>query len=316
MELLHTSVVEADEIDALGHLNVRYYATRAKAANTVLLGRLGLGAAAVERLGGRLVGTDTYTRYHREQFRGATLAVRGGVLATHDGAVQAYFEVDNDAKGEVAATFILTTTLIQPETRAAFPLPGETLAAAADLTTGIPDHGRPRSLSLDLPRLDVTWDDLASRLEENPADPMGTRSERVIEAADCDIYGYLNDTEEFMFGHVRPMPLEPGKREQRWGPMTFRTAEGHHVGWASLETRQLRLAQPRAGDLLRSIGAELGVHEKIRHSRRWIFNITRGEVVAMNDNIALALDLDARRPIAIPPKLRADLEKRRLPEFA
>lgn len=316
MELLHTSVVDGDEIDALGHLNVRYYATRARAANTALLGRLGLGEAAVQRMGGRLIGTDTYTRYHREQFNGSTLNVRGGVLEASGGAVRAYFEVVNDAKGEVAATFILTTTLIQPETRTPFPLPAETLAAAGGLTTAIPEHGRPRSLTLDMPRLDVTWDDLASRLVELPSDPMGSRSERVIEPEACDLYGYLSDTEELMFGHVRPMPLEPGKREQRWGPMTFRTEEGHHVGWASLETRQLRLAQPRAGDVIRSIGAELGLHDKVRHSRRWIFNVTRGEVVSMNDNIALALDLDARRPIPIPPKLRADLETRHLPEFA
>jgi hypothetical protein len=98
--------------------------------------------------------------------------------------------------------------------------------------------------------------------------------------------------------------------------MTFTTEEGHRVGWASLETRNVRLAQPRAGDTIASLGAEIGLAEKVRHSRRWIFNVTTGEVVAMNDNIALALDLDARRPIPIPARLRDELEKRHLPELA
>jgi len=73
---------------------------------------------------------------------------------------------------------------------------------------------------------------------------------------------------------------------------------------------------PRAGDVICSIGAEIGLHAKVRHSRRWIFNRTAGQLVQLNDNIALALDLDARRSIEIPSKLRSQLEKRHLPEFA
>jgi hypothetical protein len=103
---------------------------------------------------------------------------------------------------------------------------------------------------------------------------------------------------------------------KNWGPMTFTTEEGHRVGWASLETRNVRISQPRAGDVICSIGAEIGLHAKVRHSRRWIFNRTTGQLVQLNDNIALALDLDARRSIEIPSKLRSQLEKRHLPEFA
>src|SRR5436190_13647649 len=109
MKLLHTSVVSADEIDALGHLNVRYYASRALAANAALLAELGLGTEALAAMGARTAQADTYTRYHREQFKGATLNVRGGVLEVGRGTVRSYLEIDNDEKDEVAATFVLVT---------------------------------------------------------------------------------------------------------------------------------------------------------------------------------------------------------------
>ena len=315
MKLLHTSVVAADEIDALGHLNVRYYMSRAQAANTALLSQLGLGPEAVDAMSARLIQVDGYTRYHREQFKGATLDVRGGVLEVGRGTVRAYFEIDNDAKGEVAATFILVTALADRATRAPLALPDAVVAATAGLTTDLPPHGQARTVDLGAPRLDVTYEALAARLGGDFADPMSRRMERTIEAEACDAHGFLSDGEDFMFGMLRQARPVEGK-EPSWGPMTFITGEGHRVGWASLETRQMRFVQPRAGETICSIGAEIALLDKVRHSRRWVFNVTTGQVVSMNDNIAIALDLDARRPIAIPAELRGELEKRHVPEFA
>jgi len=229
--------------------------------------------------------------------------------------VRAYFEIDNDAKGEVAATFVIVTALADRATRAPLALPDSVIAATAGLITELPPHGQPRTVDLSAPRLDVTYEALAARLGEETSDPMSRRMERTIEPEACDEHGFLSDGEDFMFGMLRQAPAADGE-QPRWGPMTFKTEEGHHVGWASLETRQMRFAQPRAGETICSIGAEIGLADKVRHSRRWIFNITTGQVVSMNDNIALALDLDARRPIAIPAKLRSQLEERHLPDFA
>jgi len=315
MKLLHTSVVEADEIDALGHLNVRYYLSRALKANATLLGQLGLGPDALDAMGARLIQADTYTRYHREQFMGATLNVRGGVLEVGRGTVRAYFEIGNDARSEVAATFILVTALADRATRAPLALPDTAVAATAGLVVDVPSHGRPRTLELGTPRLDITYEALAGRLEEPGTDPMSRQTERTIEAESCDEHGFLKEGEDLMFGVVRRPRPTPGK-EHVWGPLTFTTQSGHRVGWASLETRQMRFVQPRAGDTIHSIGAEIALHEKVRHSRRWIFNVSTGQVVSMNDNIAIALDLDARRPITIPDELRGELEKRHVPEFA
>jgi hypothetical protein len=98
--------------------------------------------------------------------------------------------------------------------------------------------------------------------------------------------------------------------------MTFTGDGGHRLGWASLETRIVRVAQARAGDRLSSIGAEIGLHAKVRHSRRWLFNVASGRLVSLNDDVSIALDLDARRSIEIPPTIRSRLETRHTPEFA
>ena len=97
--------------------------------------------------------------------------------------------------------------------------------------------------------------------------------------------------------------------------MTFGD-EGRRLGWASLETRMVRVSPARVGDTLCSIGAEISLHPKVRHSRRWLFNISTGQLVSQNDNVSIALDLDARRSIEIPSRIRSQLETRHVPEFA
>jgi acyl-CoA thioester hydrolase len=311
MRVLDTSEVLANEIDGLGHLNVRYYMARAQRANRVLMGEFGLGPDALATA--KLVQTDSYCRYQREQFQGSTLTVNGGLLRADAAGVTLYFEVANPAKGQIAATYVITSELIDRATGKARPIPAASLAAAAGALIELPEHGRPRTIDLSPPRLDVAYADLAARLTDDATDPMSRSMERVVEAKECDEFGFLAETQDLMFGGWRtPTPAEM----RGMGPMTFVGDEGHRLGWAALETRSVRVSQARVGDTLRSIGAEIGLHSKVRHSRRWMFDVTTGKLVSLNDNVAIALDLDARRPMDIPPSLRGKLEERHLPEFA
>ena len=72
MQLLGESTVGAEEIDSLGHMNVRYYMARMEKANRILIDQLS-EAATSSPANVLLRRTDTYTRLRREQFRGATL---------------------------------------------------------------------------------------------------------------------------------------------------------------------------------------------------------------------------------------------------
>ena len=314
MQILSESEIQPNEIDHLGHMNVRFYLERAQRANKALMESFGLDAEGRAGQKARLVQKDTYVRYHREQFQGSTLAVKGGVLDAGDEAIRFYFELVNDAKAQVAATFIMTVGLVDRASRTAWPMPAAALAAAERSRVALPEHGRPRTVDLGPPRLDLAFEQLAARLSEDHQDPMSRRMERVIDATDCDEFGFLDESQDMMFGGFRMPRL--GEGEMPFGPMTFISDEGHRLGWASMETRSVRLAQPRAGDVICSIGAEIGLHAKVRHSRRWMFNTTTGALISLNDNVNVALDLDARRSIEIPPTIRRQLEQRHVPEFA
>jgi acyl-CoA thioester hydrolase len=323
MRTLDTSDIKAPEIDGLGHMNVRYYMERAQRANRVLLKELGLKDLAKGDI--RLIQPDSYTRYHREQFVGSTLTVNGGVLSADARELSAFFELTNPAKGQIAATFILVTSLIDGATGETIAIPAAIRAAANAQAVELPEYGRPRTIDMATPRTDLAYEIVAARLADDPSDPMGRKTEWTVPAEACDAHGFMIDNSAMMFGGPRgPAPAEreeraPGERGGEGmgrGPMTFRGDEGHRLGWASLETRNVRVSQARAGDVLCSVGAEIGLHAKVRHSRRWLFNVTSGQLVSLNDNVAIALDLDARRPIDIPQTIRTQLEARHVPEFA
>jgi acyl-CoA thioester hydrolase len=103
MRLLAQSEVKPDEIDHLGHMNVRFYSSRAQEANQALMASFGLDAGELAARGAKLVQSDTYCRYHREQFAGSTLAVKGGVLSAAPDALSLYFELDNGRSGHPRA---------------------------------------------------------------------------------------------------------------------------------------------------------------------------------------------------------------------
>ncbi|MET0294004.1 MAG: hypothetical protein ABW042_03230, partial [Phenylobacterium sp.] len=86
--------------------------------------------------------------------------------------------------------------------------------------------------------------------------------------------------------------------------------------WAMLETRNLRISQPRAGDVVATIAAEIMQGPKFRNTRRWLFNRTSGALAQITDTVSVALDLEARRPTEIPEDIRVELDSRRLPEWA
>jgi acyl-CoA thioester hydrolase len=313
MRILDTSEIKASEIDGLGHMNVRYYMARAQRANGVLLADLGLGADEGESPGVRILQSDTYCRYHREQFKGETLVINGGVLGAGPSEIRGFYEVTNPAKGEIAATFIIVSTLTDRATGKAWPLDPATRAAAEAQAIELPEYGRPRTVDLGPPRLDLTFEAVAARLTDDPSDPMSRRSEWTVPAEACDEHGNLADNGALMFGGYR----QPSDEEmRRHGPMTFAGDDGHRLGWASLETRMVRVSNARAGDVLCSLGAEVGLYPKVRHQRRWLFNTTTGKLVSLNDNVSIALDLDARRSIEIPPSIKRQIEARHVPEFA
>jgi acyl-CoA thioesterase FadM len=308
---LHTSVVEPEEIDSLGHVNVRHYIGRMAAANATLLQRVGIVAGPGETL--RRV--DTYSRFHREQFANATLDTAGGLIEgegiDRSHAVAAYYEIRNRESGDLAATFITVTQCLDYASQQARALPIEHRDRAQ--TISIPRHGLPRSLRLTPPR-EVTLDEIAPFIRDDAATGMMSgRREGVVAPEHCDEHGRLREDVELMFVVHRARDSD---EVPVMGPPIMRDDAGRRFSWAMMETRSVVRSLPMAGDRLVSLGADVAVGDKWRQSRRWTFDLRTGALLGMNDTLGLCIDLDARSAITIPADMRAEIERNCLPQFA
>jgi len=311
--LLESRVSDGD-LDDLGHMNSRVYEQRALEAHELLLQTLGLDKSALRAQGGVLAVEDLYTRFHREQFAGAGLQVHGGVAALGETSAAFFYDVRNAATAESTATVIVECALRDGASRALRALPREAAARAADHRVTIPPHGRPRSLTLDPPRL-TAYAEILERLGDQPgAHIMNQRRRRAIDGSDCDPYGYLATEEDPMLAArvlAKSPPLEAGE-----SAAVFVTGDGRRLGWALLEKRMTWIGRARAGESIESIGAEVLLGAKTRQTRRWIYNASRGGFIAVTDAFMIALDLDARRAMEIPSDIRRAFLASHAPEFA
>ena len=312
MQVLDDAPVLDSEIDSLGHMNVRYYLTRVDRANGALLRELGLTMA--DTRGANLRRYDTYSRFRREQFAGASLQVEGGLLTLDDDHARCYFEIKNPAKEEIAATFITVSQLIDAASQSPRTFPPELSRVNEKFGARLPQHGRPRSLSLDPPRADISLDELNRRVPEQPTPGMMSgRRETTIDSQDCDEHGRLREEVDLMFILHRP---QTAGEQASFGPPVMTSDDGRRFSWAMIETRAVVLGRPCVGDRLISIGADIALGERWRQSRRWAFVEDSGQLVGINDTVGIALDLDERRSIAIPQSVRETIERDFLPDLA
>jgi acyl-CoA thioester hydrolase len=314
MHTFDESRVQPEEIDSLGHLNVRFYLERVGRAEQAMLAALGLTQETLKTTGTTMRPVDTYSQFRREQFEGAELAVLGGVLDTEPSRIRSYFEVRNPARDEIAAVFVITSELTDRTTRVPRELPAALRQANEQYGVLLPEYARPRSLSLDPPRTDVRLADLLARIPEASEFGMTGRRQAEILAEDCDADGVLRDDVELMFLMFR---REAESRDpKQFGPPVLRTDEGHRFGWAMMETRNIELARPRAGDTVIFLGADVAIADKSRQSRRWSFVRDTGQLLGIHDTVGIAIDLDARKAIPIPRSIRAEMEAAYLPDYA
>ena len=105
--------VQAEEIDHLGHMNVRFYLEKAVHATRVLASAHGLNPEACRQQGAELELHDSFARHYREQLEGAPLAVMGGVLSVQTDGLRFYHELVKAELNERAATFVHALALRQ-----------------------------------------------------------------------------------------------------------------------------------------------------------------------------------------------------------
>ena len=315
MERLNSSPVTADQIDSLGHLNVRFYVSRMDQANRSLLVQQGIAPGK----GQALRRVDTYNKFRREQFEGAILETWGGLIEPEPGFMTpgftGYYEIRYVDTGDVAASFLAVSQLINAETQAIEHNTECDQAFVSAAKVSVPSDGLPRSLSLDMPG-DVSLDTLLAAIPEDiPPGNMTGRRENVVLPEDCDpATGRLHEETDLMSIVFRPMPNEPGA--EAMGPPIQRDDEGRRYAWAMMETRSIVRHYPRAGDAVLALSGDIAFGEKWRQTRRWMFVPETGRLLGISDSLAICIDLDQRRAISMPQDVRDWIGKTCVPHLA
>ncbi len=275
----HTSRVTPDQIDELGHMNVRYYVRNATAATSAVVADLGLPAETP------LV--DLYTRHHHEQMEGNELEVYSGLLAV-GGRMGIYHELRNAQDGDLGATFV--HVLDHP----ALEMP----------TVAIPEHGRPRSLDLEA-------DPIASAPTLERVRELGieNRAERLVDDEDTlggDVVPPAAATNLIWGG------LPPDGVERNW---IQRRPDGIKLAWATMESRVRVNLLPAKGTRIQSFGAVTAMARKTNRMSMWSFDLDTAALLVSFEVVNLAFDIDARRSLVIPDDVREQDHLRLHPEF-
>ena len=278
LEISHRSTVTPDQIDELGHMNVRYYGVNAGAATRAMCERLGLPTVPLR---------SAYTRHHHEQMEGNELVVRSAVLPGGE-RLRIYHELVNDTDGDLAATFV--HELDHPPVE------------APDFE--LPAHGTPRSLSL-------TTDALASPPTLDQLEELGLamRKPRQVDSTDTQngdtvppagMANLLWGGEPFLeYDWIRTLP------------------NGDRYGYAVMEQRIWIRPGPITLDTpIQSFRASLQVGEKIGRAIAWCYNTDTGEPLVASEAIDLCLNLTQRRAMAIPAESRSEADPDFHPELA
>lgn len=303
LRCLHEGTVTPDQIDHLGHMNVRFYATRAVAATRALAAEYGLDARACAERGVVLSVFDQYTRHYREQLEGARLGVMTGVLSVREEGLRLYHELVNLDSGELSASFVHVLGLQDRDTRRPRSFPAGLAERAQGAAVAWPEHGRPRSVDLERSGHALSLDEALDR-------GLAMRKPRRLARDECDADGFFQTErlQELVWGGE---PLR--SREGGW-PL-FETDDGMRVGWATLESRNRLMETPRVGTRIQSFGAEVAIASKTSTRHHWVFDLDRGRLLCASSIVNLAFDTVARRAIPIPDELRRRLEDELHPDL-
>lgn len=288
------SSVQTWQTDQMGHMNVQFYLEQATQGLAALGVHLGLGPRFIDAERARLIARDHHVRFLREQRPGAPFTIRAGILSVQDFGLRVYLEMYNTVSGEVAATFATDAELLDEDSRETKPLPARAKAAAKALTVELPAHGAPRGLRIYPPRE-------APTLAEAEAMKLVFTWQGEIQTAQCDAQGFLV-TRHFMgiVSDAIPNLLGKTRGDDR--------SKSSTVGGAALEYRFHYHVYPKAGDVLTLRSGLKEVGPKTYVWGHWLFNLETGKCAGTAEAVAIALDLETRKAIAIPDEMRVQLE--------
>lgn len=286
------------DCDEMGHMNVRFYVTRAMEGLAGLAAELGLPHAFTPYANATLLVKDHHIRFLREAHAGAALHMLGGVIEISDTEAKVLQLLVHTASGELAATFQTTVAHATPREGEVFPWPRITRERAEALKVEVPEKARARSIALDpftstasleradalgLPRIGL------GALTPTECDVFGRmRAEQFIGRVSDGISGFIGPFRDVIVAHADHKPTR--------------------FGGAVLEYRLAYLRWPQAGDRVELRSGLIGSDPRTMRMAHWLLDPATGLPWATSEAVAITFDLDARKAVPITPAAQAGLK--------
>jgi acyl-CoA thioester hydrolase len=291
------------ETDEMGHMNVRFYLTRAAEGLAGLAAALGMPRAFAAEAAATLLLREHHIRFLREAYAGGLLHMRAGVLSMGETEAEALLVLYHSATGEPAASFIARLSHVTADERRPFPWPQKARERAAALAVVLPDYAAPRSLPL------TPFETRASLAR---AEALGVRRIALgaIGPQDCDVFGRLRADQ--VIGRVAD-GIPQLVSDIRATVAEHAEPPPKRTGGAVLEYRLAYLDWPRAGDRIAVHSGLVGMEGSVQRLAHWILDPESGKPWATSMAVAATLDLDARKIVPVSPAARERLNARAIP---
>lgn len=291
------------ECDEMGHMNVRFYVTRAMEGLAGLAAELGMPQAFAPGSGATLMVREQHIRFLRECHPGAALHMLGGVIEMGEDEARLLQLLIHSGSGEIAASFQTTVAHVTSHEARPFPWSNRTLRRAEALKVEVPPQAQARSIELG---------PVESRASLERAQELGLARIGLgaIGLTDIDIFGRMR-VEQFIGRVSDGIPrivaefrdTVAGKAAQKPG----------RIGGAVLEYRIVHLDWPRAGDRVELRSGLAGVDARTKRLVHWLLDPETGKPWGTSEAIAITFDLDARKIVPISDEARAALSARVTP---
>jgi acyl-CoA thioester hydrolase len=285
------------ECDEMGHMNVRFYVTKAIEGLVGLAAALGLPHAFAAHAGSTLMVREQHIRFLREAHAGAALHMTGGVLEIGEDQARLLMLLWHSDSGALAASFQTVVAHVTPAEGRPFPWPKRTLDLATGLTIDTPDQAMARSLSLE-PVISTASLERAVELD------LVRIAQGAISPADCDLYGRMRP--ELFIGRVSD-GIPRLIRSFREVVVSGAAESPGRVGGAVLEYRLIQFDWPRAGDRIEIRSGLKDADARTKRVIHWMLDPDTGKAWGAAEAVAVTFDLDARKIIPISDAARLEL---------
>jgi len=206
----------------------------------------------------------------------------------------------------MAATFRLTIAYVNRRSGRAEPWPADATATAGTLTAEAPREAQPKSISLET-------GPVTASMERAQQLSLRTTGFGAVMPDVCDAHGQWR-----LSGFMgRVADSIPHLRNGEWRDVLARTAKGAgRVGSALVEFQTIHVNWPKVGDLVEVRSGLSGCTERVTYSTHWLLDPATGSPYAAVKTVGIALDLDARKAIALTPQAQDAFRAASVPDLS